>query len=147
MWVYACLLNYEHCIHAQSWSKCGDSDALWRLYSSNQKPLRVEISTQDIPRLRKVNAHEISYSGFDSLEDEIRVCIDIDKRQVKLLPIIIKKRPAFSYEQEVRLVSDIDLDFLPGIKNPKQEANMRAALEALRSKGKITDKELETGIF
>lgn len=146
MWAYASLLKFEQCIHAQSWSKCGDSDALWRLYSSNQKSLRIEVSIHDITQLKKVNAHEINYLGFDSLEDEVRACVDIDKRQVKLLPILIKKRPAFSYEREVRLVSDIDVDFLPGTKDPKQQANMRAALEALRSKGEINDKQLETGL-
>ena len=134
---YGTLLNIDSCIHGQSWTKCPENEYLWRINCRNQDSIRIEISLDNINKLNQVKAYEIDYVNT-TLEEDIKAII-IGVNKIDIAPILRRKRPEFSCEQEIRLLSDIDLNYLPINRSHKMEV----ILEQFYKEGKITKNQLE----
>lgn len=137
---FGVLLKFGRTIYGQSWTKCPESDALWRIYSNGQKSIRIEVSIKDISRLEGVKSHDIKYSKSFSLESQLKKIFK--KNKTYLHNILLTKRTAFKHEQEVRLLTDIDLDYLPN----DQTTFPPEALKVFLESGEITKEQFETGI-
>jgi hypothetical protein len=136
---------FSNCIHGQSWSKCEESDALWRIYSNNNKAIRLEINKDSINNLKSVTCNEVVYKNFSSLEEEISSLVDESGKKIFAGKILLRKRTAFEHEKEVRLLTNINLDFISDNKTDQQREFMNQGLEALRKNGQINDQEFQNG--
>lgn len=107
------LLRSRYACYGQCWSKKKDSDAMWRIYSYNNRAIQLVTTVGRIQELLKV-------SSWDKLETEIdNVKYDINDEKEALSKILVynakidtayfHKRPAFTHEDEVRVILN---DFL-----------------------------------
>ena len=83
--------------YAQSWSKLSESDAMWRIYSYNNRAIRVRVTKDKLSLLDNVKIVPVTYS--DSPFD----CETVDENS--LFTSLAYKRKAFEHEKEVRLIS------------------------------------------
>ena len=83
--------------YAQSWSELDESDAMWRIYSYNNRSVRIKVSKKKINLLDNVDVVYVTYS------DEPFVCENFDDD--RLLSALAYKRTAFEHEKEVRLIN------------------------------------------
>ena len=83
--------------YAQSWSKLSESDAMWRIYSYNNRAIRIKVLNDKINLFESVKVIPVTYSDtpFD--------CDAVDESS--LLKSLAYKRKAFKHEKEVRLIS------------------------------------------
>lgn len=142
---YATLKYMDSCIHAQSWTKCPENNHFWQVPSGDQYSIRIEVSLENIKRLEHVTAYEIQYVDT-TLKNDLVAVVDAKKRQANLAPILLRKRPQYAYEQEIRLLSDIDLDYMRTSRSPRKVEMMESALRKLGEVGQISKKEYETGM-
>ena len=143
---FIALKTMSNCLFGQSWTKCEESDALWRIYSYDNKAIRVEVKIENISKLEKVTQNEIVYSDFEDLEEEIKSIVDSSKSNaIHLGKVLLRKRKAFKHEEEVRLLSHIDLNCLPDNKTPESRSLMNQALSHFKKKGAISQKDFESG--
>jgi len=141
------LSNFNNCIHGQSWSRCEESDALWRIYSFNNQAIRIEVDFENINKLLDVICGDIIYKDFKTLEEEILDLIENNGKTVDLKKILLRKRTAFQHEEEIRLLTKINLNFLPQNNRTPQEIEMvEKGLEALRKDNQITEQEYQNGL-
>lgn len=88
------ILKYK--TFAQSWTRLSESDAMWRIYSHNNKSIRIKINTKDIKLLDDVQIKEVRYSNdFDSFNL---------KNGEDFLQVLALKRKSFEHEKELRLI-------------------------------------------
>lgn len=133
------LRSLDEAIHCQSWSATEETDALWRLFSKNHESVRLEIATADLANLPGVKAHPISYEDFPSIQEIVDEIISEEGNNVDLLPILLKKRKAFAHENEVRLVTDLDLTYLKeSMQAVPKTLMIEQAIEKLIELGEIT---------
>lgn len=146
-YLIAMLYQFKNTFHGQSWTECEESDALWRIYSSNNRAVRIEVNTSSIRDLSDVSCDRIIYKDFSSLEDEIRDLIKKtgSKIGVDIKRILLRKRTAFKHEEEVRLLTKVNLNYLTDNKSRQQRDLMNQGLLCMKKKGDITDKEFQTG--
>ena len=83
--------------YAQSWSELAESDAMWRIYSYNNRAVRIKVTKDKIKLLDSVSVIPVTYS------DEPFKCERIDENT--FLTALAYKRIAFSHEKEVRLIN------------------------------------------
>ncbi|MBU3187672.1 DUF2971 domain-containing protein [Clostridium estertheticum] len=127
------LKRFEFCIKGQCWTNTGESDALWRIYSNNKMAIRIEVEEDKINRLNNVTINEVKYSNKLSLEAELqqmRVADTLDVRKA-----FCSKRSAFKHENEVRLLSGINVDAVLSDSIKMQ----KLSLEQLKKDGKINE--------
>ena len=93
----AFLIAIHNKTYAQSWSELAESDAMWRIYSYNNRAIRIKIKRTKIDLLDGVRAIPVKYS------DEPFDCESFDEET--LYSSLAYKRMAFCHEQEVRLIS------------------------------------------
>jgi len=94
---------FEKTFYAQSWSKCAESDAMWRIYNYENKTIRIEVLESNIRLIENIEIIDIDYNDSINLESEIdKLCLQDSKLDFSQLYSI--KRTAFSHEQEVRLI-------------------------------------------
>ncbi len=91
-----CIYNKTY---GQCWTKLAESDAMWRIYSYNNKALRIKVSKNKITLLENVDVVDINYTDnvFDGKNRK-------NGKQL-FLETLSQKRLAFEHEQEVRLIS------------------------------------------
>ena len=133
------------CIHGQSWTKCEESDAIWRIYSNNCMSIRMEVSYTNLNRLEGINIHDIIYDDTYFLQKEVESIVE-NENHLNIGGLLLRKRTAFSHEQEVRLLSHLDLTYLHNHRNENEKLLMKRGLEALRKSGEITRKQENTGL-
>ena len=80
---------------AQCWSRAYKSDAMWRIYSYNNKSIRIKILESDVQKLNGVDLREVRY------DDNPRIA-QIDDKESFITALSVKRK-AFSHEKEVRL--------------------------------------------
>ena len=80
----------------QCWTTLAESDAMWRIYSYNDRAIRIKISRESVNLLDNVQAIDIEY--LDDLEH------GIPTEKNAYLKTFSLKRTAFAHEKEVRLV-------------------------------------------
>ncbi len=116
--------------YAQSWSLVGDSDAMWRIYSTNKLGIRLQTRVE---KLRQIIGIEKGLCGkviyFKSMrEGLLKLNKEPSNENLNNLRLALLKRPAFTHEKEVRLISnkkyfsqhDSNYDFLEFDLNPTQ---------------------------
>jgi len=135
--IFASLGRLGNCVHAQSWSTSEGDNVLWGVGSDKPKEVRIEVSMVNIGKLKNVSSHEIKYADFSSFDDELKTIINASKRQVEIAPLLLRKGTGFSKEQEVRLLSHIDPEYLN-----RPTGFMKSALKALHKAGKINKEQL-----
>ncbi len=140
------LLNMDRCWYIQSWTRCTESDALWRIYSHNKHALRIEISLEDILKLNNVSAHDMQYKDNLTLRDEIESLISSDKKNLNPRSILLCKRSSFLHEQEIRLLSFERDNLATNYQTPEEQNMRRLILARLHDNGKMTDNEFETAL-
>lgn len=95
--------TYEY-IYGQCWSKNAESDAMWRIYSSNKDGIMIQSSVKTlVDSLNLDNALIAPVIYFSDLQDALDE-LD-DKPYDNNLAGALLKRRAFSHEEEVRLLS------------------------------------------
>ncbi len=101
------LTMYKRCRYAQCWTKCQESDALWKMYSHNNKAVRIEIDRRDVSHLDGVTAYDIKYADFLDLEGELRILFAQSANTLSIFSetAFLTKRTQFSDEHEVRLLT------------------------------------------
>ncbi|MFC2045601.1 hypothetical protein ACFLUH_02875 [Chloroflexota bacterium] len=129
------LQSIRRCIHAQSWTKIAENEIFWGMHS-NDDCIRLEVSRENINRLNQVTTYDIEYKDT-SIEEELHKIVDAGPNKMQVISILLRKATKYSYEQEVRLISDVDLDYLPG-RSPKELAFMKAGVLAQYKGGHIT---------
>lgn len=129
------LLRSRYSCYAQCWSTISDSDAMWRIYSYDNRAIQLISSVSSIKKM-------IDVSGWDGLKSEIDyVKYDINDEDEALNKILVQnskvyaayfhKRPAFKHESEVRVL----------LNDYKRYENVdRFAATAIRSNMNLNDK-------
>ena len=92
----------------QCWTTLSESDAMWRIYSYNNRAVRIKVSKDKISKLKNIDIVPVTYS-----DEPFEASGDNKQTFIKLLSY---KRLAFEHEKEVRLIhhykflSDDDLE-------------------------------------
>ncbi len=98
--------------YGQCWTLVGGSDAMWRIYSSDKRSVRIKVRVRTLVETLApyavgiVLVGKVRYLHTDGLLNWAkRVIRDSDAPDVRLLArTLLVKRMAFSHEQEVRLL-------------------------------------------
>ncbi len=106
--------KYKLTTHAQCWTTHAESDAMWQIYSYQNKAVRIKTNYDKLLAHAKkiypknpVVLEEIIYDA-DKLMD-VQSQIDLMRDSRKVYETYLHKRPAFSHESEYRiLVGPID---------------------------------------
>lgn len=80
----------------QCWTKLSESDAMWRIYSYNNRAVQIKVDTDKLFLLKDVRIVPVEYT--DSYE------IDSSKKIESFYQSLAVKRIAFQHEDEVRLI-------------------------------------------
>ena len=88
--IACCFKTYGQC-----WTRLAESDAMWRIYSYDNKAIRIKIKRETVAQLDNVQAIDVTYQDEpfehkDNRHDYARA--------------FCQKRVAFQHEQEVRLL-------------------------------------------
>lgn len=141
------LEKYSKTVHLQSWTKCEGTDALWRIYAFNGNSIRIETTIKNLQRINNINFFPVEYKSI-SLERELKSIFAGNKIQIH--KAFSWKRKAFSHEEEFRLISNIDHEYMPEQQLHQQSQitpdAMLKALQVLLEKGEITQQEYEGGV-
>lgn len=90
------LLSIYHKTFFQCWTTLAESDAMWRIYSYNNRSLRISVKRNNISLLDDVKATDVEYSDdFDC---------EFENDESGYLKMLSRKRTAFEHESEVRLI-------------------------------------------
>ena len=84
--------------YGQCWTKLSESDAMWRIYSYNNRSIRLKVSVDNIKKLSNIEIVPVKYSDKFEIDDK-----DIRKAFLQSLAF---KRTAFKHEEEVRLLKE-----------------------------------------
>lgn len=94
-------------IFCMSWSKKSESDALWRIYSYDNKAIRISTKVEYFKRLKKIFFSEVKYqSKFDFskiVNDVLYRDINSENIALKHFKPFYVKRIEFNHEKEVRM--------------------------------------------
>lgn len=82
--------------YAQCWTELSESDAMWRIYSFNNRAVQVKVSKNNLRLLPDVHIIPVKYSD----EMDVGASAGIDA----FLQSLATKRRAFEHEREVRLI-------------------------------------------
>ncbi|MFC1574331.1 DUF2971 domain-containing protein, partial [Candidatus Latescibacterota bacterium] len=130
---FGILSKFDKTLFGQSWTKCPESDALWRIYSNNKMSVRVEIWSMNVLKLidepQSVTPHVIQYSDSISISSQLEQIVDGNK--LYLENVIITKRDAFEHEQEIRLFT-IDPENMPNDQTNFPPEALKALLKKWR---------------
>lgn len=90
------LWSIYHKTFFQCWTTLAESDAMWRIYSYNNRAIRISVKRDDINLLDDVKAVDVEYSdNFDC---------EFEHGETGYLRTLSRKRTAFEHEREVRLI-------------------------------------------
>ena len=82
--------------YGQCWTRLSESDAMWRIYSYNNRAIRIKVAIDKLKQLPDVDIVPVKYS--DIIE------IHTDNKKEAVLQSLSIKRLAFQHENEVRLI-------------------------------------------
>lgn len=96
--IYERLMRWSifHKTFFQCWTTLAESDAMWRIYSYNNRALRIRVKRDNVELLDDVKAIDVEYS--DNLYCEF------EHGENGYLKVLSRKRTAFEHEKEVRLI-------------------------------------------
>lgn len=92
--------------YGQCWTKINESDAFWRIYSYDNKSIRIAIDVEDLGKLRYENIgvvhRPVCYTNNISLKSEVdRV---FKQGKIHAINAFLTKREAFKHEKEYRII-------------------------------------------
>lgn len=90
------LLSLYFKTFCQCWTTLAESDAMWRIYSYNNRAIRIGIKRKNVNLLDNVKTVNVEYT--DNLDCVFGKGID------GYIKTLSKKRTAFAHEKEVRLI-------------------------------------------
>ena len=106
--------GFAEYIFGQCWSKCKESDAMWRIYSPDTNGVMVSTTPRKILKYLKSRVGETSictcfigkvqYKSSEDLYGEIESINILDSTGIGIAKTLLFKREAFSHEKEVRLI-------------------------------------------
>lgn len=85
-----------HKTFGQCWTKLSESDAMWRIYSYNNRAVQIKVDTDKLCLLKDVRIVPVEYT--DSY------IVDSSKKMESFYKSLAIKRVAFQHENEVRLI-------------------------------------------
>ena len=85
-----------HKTFGQCWTKLSESDAMWRIYSYNNRAVQIKVDTDKLLLLKDVRIVPVEYT--DSY------IVDSSKKMESFYKSLAIKRVAFQHENEVRLI-------------------------------------------
>lgn len=85
-----------HKTFGQCWTKLSESDAMWRIYSYNNRAVQIKVDTDKLLLLKDVRIVPVEYT--DSY------IVDSSKKMESFYKSLARKRVAFQHENEVRLI-------------------------------------------
>ena len=88
--------------YAQCWTKLSESDAMWRIYSFNNRAIQIKASEEKLRELREVKMIPVEYS--DQFDIDTTNLTEIEDIYNAFLQSLAMKRRAFEHEKEVRLI-------------------------------------------
>lgn len=91
---YFAAKNKTYC---QSWTELSESDAMWRIYSYDNKSIQIRVKLSSIRQL-PISVNKVVYT--DSIEEYIKTIPN-----EKMDQLFAIKRNAYKHEKEIRLVS------------------------------------------
>lgn len=90
------LMSIYYKTFCQCWTKLAESDAMWRIYSYNNRAIRISIQRNKVALLDDIKMVDVEYT------DDLN-CL-FHKGTAYFLKALSKKRTAFEHEKEVRLI-------------------------------------------
>lgn len=85
----------------QCWTTLAESDAMWRIYSYNNRAVRISIKRENVKFLDDIKTVDVEYT--DNL-DTANLDTAFYKGETGYLKTLSQKRTAFEHEKEVRLI-------------------------------------------
>ena len=83
--------------YGQCWTRLSESDAMWRIYSNNNRAIQIKVSIENLKKLPDVQVVPVVYSDDFEINDD-------EKGIDSFLQSLAMKRIAFQHENEVRLI-------------------------------------------
>ncbi|MBQ9189542.1 MAG: DUF2971 domain-containing protein [Clostridia bacterium] len=88
--------------YAQCWTMLSESDAMWRIYSFNNRAVQIKVSKEKLKALPDVKMIPVEYS--DQFDVDTTNLTEIEDIYNAFLQSLAMKRCAFEHEKEVRLI-------------------------------------------
>lgn len=123
------LPHFEKNLFAQCWSLCSESDAMWRIYSSDKRGVLVSASVQSLLKLGKaeykapmeqVFLGKVIYNtqaqlqGILESKEFLREVLCASGYSHASASVLLHKRDSFKHEEEVRLIISRNISEVPG---------------------------------
>ncbi|QSX79570.1 DUF2971 domain-containing protein [Agrilutibacter solisilvae] len=121
--------HFDEGLFAQCWSLCEESDAMWRIYSSDRRGVLVTAHAHTLLReckpqfespLEQVYLGKVRYRSCEELRcmlesrDFLREVLRAPSYSPGSASVLLYKRDSFAHEQEVRLVLSRHVSEVPG---------------------------------
>lgn len=137
------LYMLRHTMHMQSWAKTEESDAMWRIYSNSGDGVQISTNLSKVAALGGISTLSIRYEELDLIRDLKNIFVG---KKIECSQAFATKRPAFSYEQEIRLLTSIDMNQISrkGINDWLEPGILRELLSQLKDKDEIDSAEIKT---
>ncbi|MCI5145429.1 MAG: DUF2971 domain-containing protein [Candidatus Electrothrix sp. AR3] len=123
------LPHFEKNLFAQCWSICSESDAMWRIYSSDKRGVLVSASARDLLQygktqyeapLEQVFLGKVIYNTHAQLQkmleskEFLRSVLCAPGYSHNSSSVLLHKRDSFEHEEEVRLIISRHISEVPG---------------------------------
>lgn len=82
--------------YGQCWTQLAESDAMWRIYSYNNRAIRIKVTEEKIQQLINVHMLPVNYTDAP---------FKPKNKEFDYLASISQKRIAFEHEKEIRLIN------------------------------------------
>lgn len=88
--------------YAQCWTKLSESDAMWRIYSFNDRAIQIKASEEKLKALPDIYVVPVDY--LDQFDFDTKKLANPSNILDEFLCSLAMKRRAFEHEKEVRLI-------------------------------------------
>jgi len=139
---------FRKTVHLQSWTKCPESDALWRIYAHSGNAIRIGTTIKKLQSIDNVEFFPVEYKSMNLERELKRIFVGKD---IRFREIFSCKRDAFSHEKEFRIISNIDQNLLPAQPPQRRSSDIKSSdipgiLKQLIDIGQITQEQFDYAI-
>lgn len=164
------LQELKNRLYGQCWTLNPESDALWRIYSSNSRGVRISTTLRKLYEVINVSESKndsiclgkVNYQSLDKIEQyltSLKYVTEVNANSI--FESILIKRNEFLHENEIRIIYAAGLDFEKDIKqynidinnfinsimfdpriSKRYETLYRAAIETMGFKNEVTKSSL-----
>ncbi|MDD5177440.1 MAG: DUF2971 domain-containing protein [Sterolibacterium sp.] len=134
---------FRKTVHLQSWTRCPESDALWRIYAHSGNAIRISTTIKKLQSIDRVQFFPVEYKSMNLERELKRIFVGKD---IRLKEIFSCKREAFSHEKEFRILSEIDQTVVPYQTPQRRSTDIKPSdipgiLKQVRDAGQITKEQ------